>query len=73
RHLEQSGARVGIGVGGSFDYLAGRIPRAPGWLRRAGLEWSFRLLRQPWRLPRMLRAAPFFWRVWRSARPATSR
>lgn len=73
RHLESSGARVGIGVGGSLDYLAGRVPRAPTWLRAAGLEWTFRLLRQPWRLPRMLRGAPFFWEVRRAAREAGAR
>jgi N-acetylglucosaminyldiphosphoundecaprenol N-acetyl-beta-D-mannosaminyltransferase len=48
-----AGVPVAMGVGGSFDYLTGRIPRAPGWMRRAGLEWLFRLGRQPWRLKRM--------------------
>jgi N-acetylglucosaminyldiphosphoundecaprenol N-acetyl-beta-D-mannosaminyltransferase len=65
RHLGQSGAHVGIGVGGSLDYLAGRVPRAPMLLRRLGLEWTFRLARQPWRLPRMLQGAPFFWETLR--------
>lgn len=68
RHLRPTGCRVGIGVGGSFDYLAGRVPRAPSFLRRAGLEWSFRLLRQPWRLPRMLRGSTFFLAVLREGR-----
>lgn len=44
---------VAIGVGGTFDYLTGRVPRAPAWMRRAGLEWLFRLVRQPWRIRRM--------------------
>jgi len=44
---------VGIGVGGAFDYLTGRVPRAPAWMRRAGLEWLYRLLHQPWRVRRM--------------------
>lgn len=43
-----------IGVGGSFDVLSGRLRRAPQLLQRAGLEWLWRLLRQPWRLPRVL-------------------
>lgn len=72
RHLEQTGAGVGIGVGGTLDYLAGRVPRAPNAVRAAGLEWFFRLLRQPWRLPRMLRGAPFFWEVLRSSRGGRS-
>lgn len=47
------GVAVAIGVGGTFDYLTGRVPRAPAWMRRAGLEWLHRLARQPWRLRRM--------------------
>jgi N-acetylglucosaminyldiphosphoundecaprenol N-acetyl-beta-D-mannosaminyltransferase len=47
------GVAVAIGVGGAFDYLTGRVPRAPAWMRRAGLEWLFRLARQPWRIRRM--------------------
>ena len=48
-----AGVPVAMGVGGSFDYLTGRVPRAPAWMRRARLEWLFRLGRQPWRLRRM--------------------
>lgn len=44
---------VAIGVGGAFDYLTGRVPRAPAWMRRAGMEWAYRLVRQPWRVGRM--------------------
>jgi N-acetylglucosaminyldiphosphoundecaprenol N-acetyl-beta-D-mannosaminyltransferase len=42
---------LGMGVGGTFDYLAGVRRLAPRWMRRAGLEWLFRLLSQPsrWR------------------------
>jgi len=47
------GVKVGVGVGGAFDYLTGRVPRAPAWMRRAGLEWLARLVRQPWRVRRM--------------------
>jgi N-acetylglucosaminyldiphosphoundecaprenol N-acetyl-beta-D-mannosaminyltransferase len=53
RNLARLDAGVGIGVGGSFDYLSGRVRRAPAWMRRAGLEWLYRLLRQPWRARRM--------------------
>lgn len=44
---------VAMGVGGAFDYLTGRVPRAPAWMRRAGLEWLHRLAHQPWRFRRM--------------------
>ena len=58
---------VAIGVGGSFDYLTGRVPRAPAWMRRAGLEWLFRLGRQPWRLRRMAVLPVYAVRVLRGA------
>lgn len=55
---------LAVGVGGTFDYLAGRVPRAPRWLRRIGLEWAYRMLRQPHRLPRIIDAVPrFAWAV----------
>jgi N-acetylglucosaminyldiphosphoundecaprenol N-acetyl-beta-D-mannosaminyltransferase len=52
--LEEAGVRIAIGVGGSLDYHAGIIRRAPKWARRAGLEWLFRLIAEPWRLRRQL-------------------
>ena len=54
RNLARLEAGVGIGVGGAFDYLSGAVPRAPAWMRRAGLEWLYRLVRQPWRARRMV-------------------
>jgi N-acetylglucosaminyldiphosphoundecaprenol N-acetyl-beta-D-mannosaminyltransferase len=47
------GVAVAVGMGGAFDYLTGRVPRAPAWMRNAGLEWSYRLVKQPWRARRM--------------------
>jgi len=47
------GVAVAIGVGGAFDFLTGRVPRAPAWMRRVGMEWLFRLANQPWRIRRM--------------------
>lgn len=41
---------VMIGVGGTFDFIAGRIRRAPAWMQRVGLEWLFRLINEPHRL-----------------------
>lgn len=51
--------RLAIGVGGAFDYLSGRIPRAPVWIRKIGLEWFFRLIFQPWRIKRQLALVKF--------------
>ena len=54
RNRELLGVPAMIGVGGAFDFVAGVTRRAPGWMRRAGLEWLHRLLRQPWRWRRQL-------------------
>ena len=40
-------AKVGIGVGGLFDYYSGNIKRAPVWIREIGLEWIWRILEEP--------------------------
>lgn len=63
RHLGKTGAGVAIGVGGSFDVLAGRVRRAPGWVRRLRLEWLARLLRQPSRWRRQVVLPLFAWTV----------
>lgn len=65
RH-ELTGVHMAIGVGGAFDFISGEIPRAPGWMRRAGLEWLYRLLLEPTRLGRMLALPRFGWTVIRS-------
>lgn len=54
RNQARIGVAVAMGVGGSFDYIAGVTRRAPAWVRRAGLEWLHRLIRQPWRLRRQM-------------------
>ncbi len=59
RNRERVGAPVAIGVGGAFDYLSGRVSRAPGWMRSAGIEWLYRLVRQPRRVGRMA-ALPWY-------------
>jgi N-acetylglucosaminyldiphosphoundecaprenol N-acetyl-beta-D-mannosaminyltransferase len=50
RHRPDLGVPVIMGVGGSFDVLAGFIPRAPRWMQAAGLEWLWRLALEPRRL-----------------------
>jgi N-acetylglucosaminyldiphosphoundecaprenol N-acetyl-beta-D-mannosaminyltransferase len=56
---------VAMGVGGTFDVLAGAIPRAPRPLQRAGLEWVWRLAQEPGRLWRryLLQDLPFLVRM----------
>lgn len=50
QYLSSMRVPVVHGVGGSFDVLAGLIPRAPLWMQRNGLEWLFRLLQEPRRM-----------------------
>lgn len=56
---------IAMGVGGSFDILAGAIPRAPAWIQRSGLEWLWRLAQEPRRLSRryLLQDLPFLARM----------
>jgi N-acetylglucosaminyldiphosphoundecaprenol N-acetyl-beta-D-mannosaminyltransferase len=60
-HLRATGCRVGIGVGGSFDVLAGNVERAPAIWRRLNLEWLYRLIREPRRWRRQLALPQFVW------------
>lgn len=53
QHRDELPVAVAMGVGGAFDFVAGVTPRAPLWMQRLGLEWLFRLVRQPWRWRRM--------------------
>lgn len=59
RNLPRLPAAVAIGVGGAYDFLSGRQRRAPRAMQRIGLEWLYRLYREPWRWKRML-AIPRF-------------
>jgi len=50
QHCRTLGVPVMIGAGGTIDFLAGRLQRAPRWMQRSGLEWLFRLAQEPRRL-----------------------
>jgi N-acetylglucosaminyldiphosphoundecaprenol N-acetyl-beta-D-mannosaminyltransferase len=67
-HGPRTGARVAIGVGGSFDVLSGRKRDAPAWMRGRGLEWLYRLWLDPRRLWRryLVTNTWFVWRVLRA-------
>lgn len=63
------GVPVIIGIGGTLDFIAGKTKRAPKWMQRAGLEWTFRLLHEPRRLWRryvvdLFVFSSFFVRQW---------
>jgi N-acetylglucosaminyldiphosphoundecaprenol N-acetyl-beta-D-mannosaminyltransferase len=59
RYLAATGCGAGIGVGGSLDVYAGNVVRAPAFFRRTGLEWAYRLGKEPRRWRRQL-ALPRF-------------
>lgn len=63
RYLEQTGASAAVGVGGSFDVIAGKVRRAPQWSQRLHIEWLARLLREPSRWRRQLVLPRFAWLV----------
>ena len=58
-HLKETGCGAGIGVGGSFDVISGNVERAPERWRKLGLEWLYRLVKEPHRWRRQL-ALPHF-------------
>jgi N-acetylglucosaminyldiphosphoundecaprenol N-acetyl-beta-D-mannosaminyltransferase len=62
-HLGRLSAPVMVGVGAAFDFHAGVKKQAPRWMRRSGLEWSFRLMSEPRRLWRryLINNPAFLW------------
>lgn len=63
KHLNELNVPVAIGVGGTFDVMAGVVIRAPLWMQKANLEWLYRLLSQPQRALRMLALPRFMLKV----------
>ncbi|MQR85621.1 WecB/TagA/CpsF family glycosyltransferase [Bacillus megaterium] len=64
-HKEKLNPSVYQGVGGSFDVISGRLNRAPAVFQKFGLEWLYRLLKEPWRWKRQLELPRFLLRVLR--------
>ncbi len=60
KNMGSTGAKILVGIGGTFDMLAGRLPRAPQWMRTLHLEWFWRLLLQPQRIVRIWKAVVVF-------------
>lgn len=54
RNKENLKVRAALGIGGSLDVFAGRVERAPEIFCKLGLEWFYRLLKEPWRIGRMM-------------------
>ncbi|OGI16236.1 MAG: hypothetical protein A2Z52_02785 [Candidatus Moranbacteria bacterium RBG_19FT_COMBO_42_6] len=60
KSAENSKIRLAMGAGGSFDYLTGKVQRAPAWMQKTGLEWLWRLIQQPRRIKRIINATIIF-------------
>ncbi|MDN5632311.1 WecB/TagA/CpsF family glycosyltransferase, partial [Kocuria sp.] len=65
---ELTGAGICVGVGGSFDVVAGRTSRAPRWMQRSGMEWFWRLVQEPRRMFKryLVGNTKFIWLVMRA-------
>lgn len=68
QELPELPVKLAMGVGGSFDVLAGNVKRAPDWMQRVGLEWFYRLIKEPSRLARTRNLPIFLIRVFREKR-----
>jgi N-acetylglucosaminyldiphosphoundecaprenol N-acetyl-beta-D-mannosaminyltransferase len=62
-NLPRLDVKVAVAEGGSLTFISGAVRRAPSWMRRSGLEWLYRLARQPSRLRRQLALPVFVWLV----------
>lgn len=61
RFLNVTGAMT---VGGTYNYVAGNMKLPPKWMEKLGLEWTYRLVQEPWRLKRIINAVIVFpWKV----------
>ena len=53
KYMNELPCRIFMGVGGSFDVIAEKVNRAPNWMIKLGLEWMYRVLKEPWRIKRL--------------------
>ena len=65
RNGAATGAKLLCGLGGSLDIFAGTAKRAPDFFCKHGLEWFYRLCKEPWRWKRMMKLPVFLFHVWR--------
>jgi len=60
-NLSKTCCKVGVGLGGTFDFIAKITPRAPRWMQKSGLEWLYRLIHEPTRAKRQLALPKMAW------------
>ena len=59
KNLPKLKVNIAMGAGGAFDYISGKVGRSPQFVREIGLEWLWRLIREPWRIKRQLALIKF--------------
>ena len=65
QYVEQMGVSVAMGVGGSFDVFSGRVKRAPVWMQKHGMEWAYRLAKNPKKISKVATLPKFMMMVLR--------
>ena len=55
--------KVSIACGGSLDVMSGEVKRAPRWMQKVGLEWFYRLIKDPGRIKRQIVIPVFLWKI----------
>lgn len=63
QNMKKLSCQLCIGVGGTFDFIAGIQKRAPKWVQNIGMEWLYRLIREPKRFPRQTSILKFIFLV----------
>ncbi|MDP4143944.1 MAG: WecB/TagA/CpsF family glycosyltransferase [Bacillota bacterium] len=53
KYMDELPSKIYMGVGGSFDVIAGKVNRAPRWMINLGLEWLYRVAKEPFRIKRL--------------------
>lgn len=66
RYMDELPCKIFMGVGGSFDVIAEKVNRAPRWMINMGMEWAYRVAREPWRIKRLGSIPKFIWTVTKS-------
>ncbi|MFA5188328.1 MAG: WecB/TagA/CpsF family glycosyltransferase [Patescibacteria group bacterium] len=60
KNIEKIDTKLMLGIGGSLDFISGRLNRAPESWRKLGIEWLWRLIQEPWRWKRIIKAVIIF-------------
>lgn len=62
-NMDELPCNIFMGVGGSFDVIAEKVNRAPRWMINLGLEWLYRVLKEPWRIKRLSSIPKFLFMI----------